>query len=284
MATNRISPLYSLTSLFSSLLTRISLPLLMAMILSSAINARADVRQEALDSILPKYSNWGTAELSGKLRAPGLPVTPTLRFYLKKGEEIQISVRAPFVGEAGRICVAGDSVIAVNKMKGVYCKESLAGIKYDFPDIISDIQTFLLGRVLVFKAGELGARNADFVDIREAGGNEDAVAELKKWIISWPKGRTVTEDNGYEYRINSDARVESLMVEIGEYDVLATASYTYNKNNGAEMKFNLLRDDEVKLDISIEFDPVKWGAQAPDPIKITDKYRQVALKDFLKSF
>lgn len=288
MAINKKSPdsLFSSRSPFSPLSRRpfvslLSLLSLLLLFFLPAFSSRADVRQEALDSILPKYFNWGAAEISGKLRAPGLPVTPTLKFYLKKGEEIQISVRAPFVGEAGRISITGDTLIALNKMKGVYCKESIAGIKYDFPDLISDIQTFLLGRVLVFKAGELAARNADFIDIREMATEEGS--DLKKWILSWPKGRTVTEDNGYEYRINSDARVESIMVEIGEYDIFATATYTY-KENGSEMKFNLLRDDEVKTDISIDFEPVKWGAQAPAPIRITDKYRQIGLKEFLKSF
>lgn len=51
------------------------------------------IRKEALDSILPHYSDWGSAELSGKLRLAKLPVSPTLRIYMKKGS------RYPFPSE-----------------------------------------------------------------------------------------------------------------------------------------------------------------------------------------
>lgn len=122
------------------------------------------VRSAALATILPAYTDWQTAEISGKLRMNKLPISPTIKIYMKKGEEISISVRASLLGEVGRIEIAGDSVIAVNKMKRVYCAESISGIKYDYPDLIADIQSLLLARAVVLRAGELSPLNADFLD------------------------------------------------------------------------------------------------------------------------
>lgn len=102
-----------------------------------------DGRTEALNAILPNYIDWQTAAMSGKLRMKKLPVSPSVGIFMRRNETISISVGASLLGEVGRIDIEGDTLLAVNKMKRVYCKESLAGIKYDYPDIIGDIQSLL---------------------------------------------------------------------------------------------------------------------------------------------
>lgn len=261
--------------LFSTILIILSL-------LGAAANGTAQVREEALDSILPKYSAWGTAELSAKLHAGGLPVTPTLKIYMKKGTDIDISVRAPFVGEVGRITLSGDSLLAVNKMKKVYALESISGIKYDYPDFTDYIQSFLLGRVVVLNAGELAARNADFMDFTEIS-SDSISADVKIWSLTFPKGRTDADEFGYEYRVNSKGHIESLLLDIAQHDLSLKMDYTY-PGDRREMNITLNKDFEKKFEVSLEFDQVKWGAKAPAPLNLNDKYRQVDIKQFLKSF
>ncbi len=242
----------------------------------------AQVREEALDSILPKYSAWGSAELTAKLHAGGLPVTPTLKIYMKKGTDIDISVRAPFVGEVGRISLSGDSLLAVNKMKRVYALESISGIKYDYPDFTDYIQSFLLGRVVVLNAGELAQRNADFIDFTEVM-SDSLATDVKIWNLTFPKGRTAADEFGYEYRVNSKAQIESLAIDVEQHDLALNMDYAYPGEKRI-LEVSLTKNLEKKFNISLEFDQVKWGAKAPAPLNLSDKYRQVDIKQFLKSF
>lgn len=243
----------------------------------------AQVREEALDSILPKYHAWGAAELSVKLHTAGLPLSPTLKIYMKKGTDIDISVRASFLGEVGRLTLSNDSILAVNKMKKVYVCESLSGIKYDYPDIIDNIQSFLLGRVIVMKAGELAARNADFLDFTEVVDNDSILSEIKRWSLTFPKGRSETDEFGYEYIVNSNAQIESLALDASQIDLSLRMECS---NSGYRRDADILirlREDK-NFEAYLEFEPTKWGVQAPEPMVITDKYRQVNFQQFMNSF
>lgn len=244
------------------------------------------IRKEALDSILPHYSDWGSAELSGKLRLAKLPLSPTLRIYMKKGEQISISVRAPFIGEAGRIEIDKDSILAVNRMKRVYCAESIAGIQYDYPDIISDVQALLLGRVVVMNAGQLSARNADFLDFSEVAADGSEVSETfaaKAWNLDFPKGRSEADEFGYTYRINGAGLVESLRLFLESRDLALSLDYQY-PDKSRVLDISLEADGARKFSAEVEFNPVKWGATPPAPVKIDSRYRQVDIRAFIKSF
>lgn len=237
------------------------------------------VRSAALATILPAYTDWQTAEISGKLRMNKLPISPTIKIYMKKGEEISISVRASLLGEVGRIEIAGDSVIAVNKMKRVYCAESISGIKYDYPDLIADIQSLLLARAVVLRAGELSPLNADFLDFTPLS------AISPSWLLSYPKGRTEDDEFGYEYRINAQGQTERLLVDLstGDHDFSLALDYTY-PSSGFDMNISLSSDGSKKFNALVDFDNVKWEAKAPAPLNLGSRYTRLGIKQFIKSF
>ncbi len=237
------------------------------------------VRSAALATILPAYTDWQTAEISGKLRMNKLPISPTIKIYMKKGEEISISVRASLLGEVGRIEIAGDSVIAVNKMKRVYCAESISGIKYDYPDLIADIQSLLLARAVVLRAGELSPLNADFLDFTPLS------AISPSWLLSYPKGRTEDDELGYEYRINAQGQTERLLVDLstGDHDFSLALDYTY-PSSGFDMNISFSSDGSKKFNALVDFDNVKWEAKAPAPLNLGSRYTRLGIKQFIKSF
>lgn len=270
------------------------------------------VRSAALATILPAYTDWQTAEISGKLRMNKLPISPTIKIYMKKGEEISISVRASLLGEVGRIEIAGDSVIAVNKMKRVYCAESISGIKYDYPDLIADIQSLLLARAVVLRAGELSPLNADFLDFTplSAASQSDPSASNPKanqsapsaamqlsegtrgaarispsWLLSYPKGRTDDDEFGYEYRINAQGQTERLLVDLstGDHDFSLALDYTY-PSSGFDMNISFSSDGTKKFNALVDFDNVKWEAKAPAPLNLGSRYTRLGIKQFIKSF
>lgn len=237
------------------------------------------VQAAALSAILPAYTQWETAELNGKLHLSKLPVSPTIRVYMKNREEISISVRVALLGEVGRVDVNQDSITAVNKMKRVYCTESIAGVKYDYPDIIGDVQSLLLGRVVVLNAGELRAENSDLLDFKEL---ESASGS---WSLTYPKGRSELDEFGYEYKISPDGLTQMLALALStaDTDMSLNLDYSY-PGNGCDLNISFTRDGSKKFSAEVDFDNVKWGANPPSALNLNSRYSKVSIKQFLKSF
>ena len=240
------------------------------------------IRQQALDAILPTYSDWGSAELTGRLRMDRLPVSPTVKIYMKKGTAISISVRASLFGEVGRIDIAGDSILAINKLKRVYCNESIAHIINEYPSIIQDVQSLLLGRVVAFQSGQLSHRNADSFDFFELVPGENEEDFVKGWVLSYPKGRTDSDIFGYEYTVNCFGQIEDMVAAITSANVAMLLEYRY-PGSGNAMHVALFKDDRAKLDATMQFDAVKWGAQPMQAPVLGGRYQKVGLRDFIKS-
>ncbi len=242
-----------------------------------------DGRTEALNAILPNYIDWQTAAMSGKLRMKKLPVSPSVRIFMRRNETISISVRASLLGEVGRIDIEGDTLLAVNKMKRVYCKESLAGIKYDYPDIIGDIQSLLLGRAVVLQSGELSEANADFFDFRSLPA--DSIHSEAAWSLTFPRGRSDEDEFGYEYRINSIGQTEKLTLELStsDHELALALDYTY-LDKGFDLDISFTRDFNKKFDALIEFNDIDWEANAPSPVSLNSRFTRVGIKQFISSF
>lgn len=239
------------------------------------------VRLAALEAILPNYTDWETAEISGKLRMNKLPISPTIKIFMKKNEEISISVRASLLGEVGRIEVIGDSVTAVNKMKRVYCSESISGIRYDYPDIIGDVQSLLLARVVALKAGELKASNSDFFDFEEIT-EEDSNS---KWSLTFPRGHSEEDEFFYSYKINPQGLIDRLLLaaSTSDHELALTLDYTY-PGKGFDLNIMFNQDLKQKFDVTVEFGDTNWDAKAPSPLNLNSRYTRVGIKQFLKSF
>lgn len=241
--------------------------------------APEDVRQSALETILPNYNDWTVAQLNGTLKLKGLPVTPSIKIYMEKGKRISISIRASLLGEVGRIDVDGDSILAVNKMKRTYCVQKFGNIKYDYPDIISDVQSLLLDRVVIPKAGELKEGNADFIDINLGGSDEIA------WILDFPKGLSSSDTMGMRYAINTNGLISQLIgfLITEDHESVLNLAYAY-RTNGYDMAITFIKDEKPQFSTIVNFDPVQWEANTPTPVQINSKYKQMGLKDFIHSF
>ncbi len=237
------------------------------------------VRAAAISTILPGYTDWETAELSGKLKMKKLPVSPTIKMFMKRGEGIAISVRVTLLGEVGRIEVNKDSIIAINKMKRVYCAESIEGVKYDYPGIISDVQSLLLGRVVVLNSGELNVENSGYMDYKELG------SAAGPWQLVYPKGRSEIDEFSYEYTVSSQGLTDKLTLKLStaDKDMALNLDYKY-PNSGYDLNIAYTQDDAGKFDAEVDFDAVKWGANPMSAIELGSKYTRVGIKQFLNSF
>lgn len=107
------------------------------------------------EQITSDYTAWQSVELRGKIAMSGLPLKPSVRIFMLNSARIMISVAAPFIGEAARIELTRDSLLVVDKLHGIYGRESIGELFPQSPYILSTIQNVILGRVGCLRSGEL---------------------------------------------------------------------------------------------------------------------------------
>lgn len=244
--------------------------------------------EAVVDSIVRNYTDWETVELNGKLRMDKLPLTPSIRMFMRKGEEISISVRASILGEVGRIRIWGDSILAVNKMKRVFALESLDRIQSFYPSVIPELQSLLLGRVVVFGYGELAQTNQHQLDIYDLLPAETENLEIinpadSLWSIENSIEVGSIGDVDYRYDLFKDGRITEFIVGLYDHDISLGMDFGYSGNK-TSMAIKLQDGDKVKFDAAMEFDKPNWECSPIAPLKLNSKYRQVAISQFLKSF
>lgn len=238
-----------------------------------------DIRSGALGAILPRYNEWNTVRMNGNLRLKGLPISPSVRIFMERSKRISISVRVSLLGEVGRIEVSGDTVLGINKMKRTYCVESLKNLKYDYPDIIGDLQTLLLGRITIFQAGELNGINSDYVDFTLGD------ARTVGWFIDYPRGRVESDEFSYRYTIDPDGLITNLLaaVSMGANSYSLNLDYTY-PTDGHDIDIRFIKDDRTKFTGTVCFGEPQWEAVPLEPIQINSRYTEMRISQFIKSF
>lgn len=233
--------------------------------------------EQMLKATLPNYTPWTSCEINGKLSMAGLPISPSVKIFMAQGSDIVISLRAPFVGEVGRITVAGDSITAVNKFNHVYCRESVASFLYDYPTLLTDAQSLILGRVAVVTEGELSPSTVNSLAVTVPENISD-----KKWLLSYPKPN-YESDYKYSYMVNSRGEVEKVDVNLDSKG-MKIAMECDNSPKGRDLNVTLFKNGVQKLAANMQLDAPTWNATAPAPLKINSSYRQLPLAQFLKSF
>lgn len=242
-----------------------------AVALLSAFNAVAQESATIIDKIIDSYVPWTSAEFSGKLKAENLPLSPTVKMYMVRDSLLQISVRAPLVGEVGRLHFTGDELVIVNKLKKVYCEENPENLLQLYPSLLPDIQSLLLGRVVILGSGELDERNVGSVSVGDGGEGS--------WLLVPETGEGAIPFN-YGYLVNPNARTRALVASIPR-KVSLEILYDYS-NRGEQLDVTLERSDGRQFGATLDFSTVKWGGSEMSPVKL-GSYRRVTLKELVNS-
>lgn len=227
--------------------------------------------EESLWIEYPDYNEWERVSLEGKLKMKGLPVTPTLKVYMEKDSLIDISVRAPFVGEALRIELTADSIIAVNKMNKTYVKESVGGIRKYYPDGISDLQDLLLGR---FFLPGFNIERGNFEELSEL---VDIIPADKGQFNVLPKGAAEIEGMKYGYIVNNYFQPLLILVMSGNVEIETLYKY---KRSGYDLEF-VMNDGERVMSATLELKEPDWGVEQNKRMSIDKKYRLLDLHEFV---
>ncbi len=231
----------------------------------------AEVKPNKLEDVLKLYKDWNTAQISGKLHLSSLPVSPSLKIYMKKGKEISISASAILVGEVFRAELTEDSLLIVNKLKKTYCKESGDKLKEIYPTLCEELQSIFLGRMIVPGSGTLSASNVAKVDVEMEKDMRKVIPQLGDFPI----------DVAAYYLIDNSGRVSDLIVQ-AESNPIFSLNYDW-KGNGATDIEAVVRQKNKQTKVEISLDSPKWNAGPLSPCKIGKGYKRVGLKDFFKS-
>ncbi|MDE6682248.1 MAG: DUF4292 domain-containing protein, partial [Muribaculaceae bacterium] len=168
-----------------------------------ALPAESLRAKSQVEDALRLYTDWNTAQISGKLQLSSLPVKPSLKIYMKRGKELTISASAIFVGEVFRVELTQDSLFIVNKLKKVYCKESGEKLQEIYPSLCEELQSVLLGRMIVPGNGTLSESNLSKIEV-------EMDKDMRKVIPSL--GDFPIEVSAF-YLLDKDGKISDLVVE-----------------------------------------------------------------------
>lgn len=231
-------------------------------------------RREVVEAISSPWNDWQTLTISGKLKMAGLPLSPSVKIYMEKDSIVRISLRAPLMGEVGRAEIDGDTLLVVNKMKKTFVKEPLDSVMSRYPVTLSDVQSLLMGRVVIPGFGTLTEECAEMVELFPEEGGEYSLI---------PSEEMELEDFNYGYLIDSDMLPTVLMViPVGKPEVSVNVTYDYDPN-GYEI-FVSYQSPEKIYSGTLQLDYPQEGGSPIEPIKLNNKYTQLDFEKFILSF
>lgn len=225
--------------------------------------------QPVVQDIIRSYIPWQSAEFNGKLKSDKLPLSPTVKIYMEHDSLIQMSLRAPILGEVGRLELTTSRITVVNRMKRTYFSESTDNLMEMYPGLIGDIQSILLARVTILGDGQLDNDNAALVEVSQDGNGN--------WIL-------VPQSDGlaglrYGFVVGGNSRTLALDAIINGFFELEVL-YTY-ANKSMKMDVNVDAKSK-KFDATLDFSSVKWGGSKMSDVKL-DNYTRTDIKGFLGS-
>lgn len=227
----------------------------------------------AADSIMANYdTDWTDLSMQGKLSFDGLPMSVSVKVYMKRGESVILSARAPFFGEVARVEIDRDSLTIINKHTRCYNTQPLAGLDMDRKVYLTDLQDILLGQVAFPGHGRL---------------THDCSA-MSKWmalpsseVLLYPGVELQTPATEYGFVLDSEGwQLSSFVLMLLKTGTVIETSYAYGEKGWT-------------LGIEISLPKKKTGGEVqlsyPDydcsPMEFTqlgEKYRKVDLKQLMK--
>ena len=228
---------------------------------------------EEITITLPDYIPWDKIKMDGKLKMQGLPLSPSLKIFMQKDSIIDISIRAPFVGEAGRMVVTPDSVVLINKMNKTFVNEKITDFLKYYPGGISDMQDLLLARVFIPGYNLYDTDIEDLVDIFYEESQFNVV----------PKESAKIPGITYGYAVDETFQpLWLLILPESRPDLEIDAQYIYNLQG-----YNLILDyieGDKKRELTLELKNPESTREEPKSIEINKKFRQLSFNDFLRTF
>lgn len=228
----------------------------------------------ATDSIMANYdSDWTDLSMQGKLSFDGLPMSVGVKVYMKRGESVILSARAPFLGEVARVELNQDSITLINKHTRTYNVQPLDGLNVDRKAYLCDLQDILLGQVAFPGRGRLTQN----------------IAGLSQWIdlptddaLIYPSGELQTPGTEYGFVMDSTCwELRSFVMMLQKSGVVVETKYNYGEKGWTLGLEITLPKKKMRGEVELSYPEYDGGT----PLEFTvlgSKYRKVDFKQLMK--
>ena len=227
----------------------------------------------ATDTIIANYdSDWNDLSMQGKLSFDGLPMSVSVKLYMKRGESIILSARAPIFGEVARVEICQDSIILINKHSRTYNVQSFAGLNVDSKAYLCDLQDILLGQVAFPGHGRLTP---------EMAFQSQWIALPSADALIYPSSELQVEGTEYGFVMDSLCwQLESFVLMLRKSEVVVETKYIFGDKGWPNGIAISLPKKKIEGEAQLSYPDYN-----PTPLEFTSlgsKYRKVDFKELMR--
>lgn len=227
----------------------------------------------ATDTIIANYdSEWTDLSMQGRLQLDVLPMRVSVKVYMKRGESIIFSARAPIFGEVARLEACPDSIVLINKHSRTYNTQPLGGLGVDTKAYLCDLQDIMLGQVAFPGNGRL---------TREMAFDSQWIMMPDEKVLIYPYPDLQVEGTDYGFVMDSCYwQLRSFVLMLKKSGVVLETNYLYgNEGWTLGLEVNL---PKKKIQGEVE---LSYPDYNPTPLEFTSlagKYRKVDFKQLMR--
>ena len=226
----------------------------------------------AADTIIANYdSDWTDLSMQGRLQFDGLPMSVNVKIYMKRGESIIMSARAPIFGEVARVEVNPDSIVFVNKHTRTYNSQPFGSLGVDTKAYLCDLQDIMLGQVAFPGHGRL---------TREIALDSQWIAMPEDNSLIYPDPEMQVAGTEYGFVMDSSCWQLSSFVLMLKPGIVLETGYRYGKQGWTLTLEITLPKKKMQGEVELSYPDYE-----PSPLEFTSlagKYRKVDFKDLMK--
>ena len=227
----------------------------------------------AADTIVANYdSEWTDLSMQGRLQFDVLPMRVSVKVYMKRGESIIISARAPIFGEVARLEACPDSIVLINKHSRTYNTQSLGGLGVDTKAYLCDLQDIMLGQVAFPGNGRL---------TREMAFNSQWIMMPDENVLLYPYPDLQVEGTDYGFVMESGYwQLRSFVLMLKKAGVVLETNYLYgNEGWTLGLEVNL---PKKKMQGEVELSYPDYNPTLLEFTSLAGKYRKVDLQQLMR--
>ncbi len=241
--------------------------------------------QSVASEIASNYKQWRAAGWTGKLKSEMLPMSVTVKTYMLRDSLTLISLRAPLIGEVGRVEIDSRSLTIINRLKKCYARIDFSQYG-DLAEMLnSNLQDIMVGRVTIIGDGTLSKSNCKDASIYKIDDDRFLIsaqlpyADVNYGYASDKTGRILEmmATQGKPYAADSPRGMES---EAEEIDANFGVSVKYG-NKDADAAISVMLKGR-NYNASLEDVAVEWGVAGFDRVNLSKGYTRGSLKDIMR--
>lgn len=228
--------------------------------------------QKWLSALADTYTPWERLSLDGSLSVKNLPLDPSVKIYMERGKLLLVSLRVPLLGEVGRVEIASDSALVVNRRGKCYTRMATASLLDRVGVSLTDFQDLLLGRVFLAGSASLARDNVSLFSVSEGAGGNFIVAP-----------RVQRDDAEYGFTLYPDGKM------------FMAVAFTTDENYLLQNEYSYPGKERTAIDVSVTAGKKQYGGTLsygtpdfkPSPMKraeISKSWKRVSLRKLFSSF